>query len=408
MMVEAKGNRRMMNRRILLNGLAAGGLCAGLPLGAASQANQKKVKARKKLIIESTALGFFDDHFLPQKAGQLGSSRLLKLLEGFYGDLTVFHKISQTEIGHGHKRYRGLLTCNRNQTNGPYISLDQFIAGHLQQDARFKTVNFGDPPLVWSRNSRSVNSLFESDPEHLYNKLFTKESSDKILETKIKSLQVLQSRLSLSHSTPADYKRAIKELENEIAVDLKWSQRPITKVDFDTSLHLSDAHDRGYTRPFEQSLQLARLAAEHKRGQIFVVSPPFVDKTSMFKVNSSYHALGHQARQDKQSYEEILRLESLLFEDFQKFLSSIKASGQMDETIILFLGGFNDAGAHQRKHIPCILAGGGFKHQGIVDCMKGDKPTYTLSELYVSIMHQMGLDLNEFAGFKGDLDKIIL
>ena len=399
----------MMNRRALLSGLAASGFVTSAPVFGASETTSKKVKARKKLIIISTALGFFDDNFLPQKSGDPQSSRLLKLQENFYGELTVFNKISQPEIGHGHNRYRGLLTCNRNQTNGPYISLDQFIAGHIQQDARYKTVNFGDRPLVWSRNSRSVHSQFESDPENIYNKLFSKESSDQKLQVKIKALQALQNQLSLSKCAQhSDYNRAIKELEEEITIDLRWSQKAIPKVEFETALHLSDAHQRGYTKPFEQHLQLARLAAQHKRGQIFVVSPPYVDKTSMLKANSSYHALGHNARQDKQAYEELLQLETFLFEDFQKYLSSLKASGEMDNTITLFLGGFNDAGGHQRKHVPCILAGGAFKHQGIVECKKGDTPVYTLSELYVSIMHQMGLDLNEFAGFKGNLDKIIL
>ncbi len=54
---------------------------------------------------------------------------------------------------------------------------------------------------------------------------------------------------------------------------------------------------------------------------------------------------------------------------------------------MLMMGTFCNPGRHNREFIPTLVAGGGFKHQGVVEC-KGE---YRLSHLYVSILHQLGL-----------------
>ena len=53
------------------------------------------------------------------------------------------------------------------------------------------------------------------------------------------------------------------------------------------------------------------------------------------------------------------------------------------------MGAFSSPGGHSREYLPTILAGGGFNHQGLIECKEGDTMRYPLSHLYVSILNQM-------------------
>ena len=194
----------------------------------------------------------------------------------------------------------------------------------------------------------------------------------------------------------------MRELENEIATDVLWSEKPIPKVDFDTNVHPVDHHQRGNMSPFQQYLELVHLGLKHSRGQVFVVAPPMIDKMNLASL--SYHGAGHQASNgDASAFDEMVAIESYIFETVSGFLSSLKESALFDDTIVLMMGSFCDPGRHSRQFIPAIVAGGGFNHQGIVEC----KDRYRLSQLYVSILHQMGIDVDEFSTFKGDLDEVL-
>jgi hypothetical protein len=99
----------------------------------------------------------------------------------------------------------------------------------------------------------------------------------------------------------------------------------------------------------------------------------------------------------------MLKIESHIFDCVSGFLTSMRESNLLDDTIVLMMGTFCNPGRHNREFIPTLVAGGGFKHQGVVEC-KGE---YRLSHLYVSILHQLGIDIDEFATFKGNLDKVL-
>ena len=178
------------------------------------------------------------------------------------------------------------------------------------------------------------------------------------------------------------------------------------KVEFDAKLHLTDHHGRGVLDPFQQHLELIKLAIQHKRGQVFVASPPFVDKTD-YGVSLGYHALGHRAHLDKPIFADMLKLEQHFFTCLSEFIRSLKQDGLLNDTIVLFMGAFSSPGGHSREYLPTVLAGGGFKHQGLIECREGESIRYPLSHLYVSILHQMGIDLDEFSGHAGSLDKLL-
>ncbi len=398
-----------VNRRGLLQSFAGIGTLAAMnPLGSALAApsSPSLVRSSKNLVIVVNMLGYNEHTFNPLTT-DLGSSPLVKELRDHHDCLTVFKDIMQPEIIRGHNGGRGILTCNRNQTNGPYTSLDQWASEHLQQTTRHKSVHMGNKTIVWNKNSRAVPTLHELGPQKIFDHLFGETSTDTV-EMKLKSIRAM--RESLPKKGRAAYVASFEEHERMLATDLEWAKKPLPKVDFDTKLHLTDHHGRGVLDPFEQHLELIRLGIKHRRSQVFVASPPVVDKTD-YGVGYGYHALGHRAHLEKSIFDEMLKLEQHFFACLSGFLTDLKNDQLLDDTIVLFMGAFSSPGGHSREYLPTVLAGGGFDHQGLVECKNPNKPggtlRYSLSQLYVSILHQMGTDVNEFSGHEGNLDKIL-
>lgn len=382
-------------------GLGALGALDPLSLMAKSK-NGAEAKP-KNLVICVNMMGYNQHTFNP-KGEDLDSSPLVSRLKEHYKDLTVFKNIMQPEINRGHNGGRGILTCNTKQRNGPYISLDQLACEHLKQTTRHKGVHLGDKTIVWNKNSRAVPTLHESDPRKIFDHLFG-EADTAQLERQIKSLKAM--RRSLPKKGREAYLSSLAEHEQILATDLEWAKKPVPTVGFDTQLHLTDHHGRGSLDPVQQELELIRLAIKHKRGQVFVTSPPLIDKTD-YGVSLGYHELGHRAHLSQQVFNDMLELEQHLFDCLSGFLTSLQKDDLLDDTIVLFMGAFSSPGGHSREYLPTVLAGGGFKHQGVIECKEKSSIRYPLSHLYVSILHQMGIDLDEFSGNQGNLDQFII
>jgi len=394
------------SRRTFLMGTGmavAGSVFKPLLATSAKQVSGKLIKSKKNLVIISNEGGFLQDIFLPTKTGDINSSRLVSRLSKHYEDLTMLSRISQPEIGPGHAAHRGLLTLNQNHRNGPLQSLDQFASDRCQQVTRYKSFHIGEKPLVWDKNSRVLPSLMLKGPREIYKVLFTNTSSSASLLQKVEQLKSLKASMSVTSPDAAFLKKTIQEVEAEIIVEAEWMDKPVPKVKMDSELHLADIHGRGFIKPFEQQLEFAHLGIKHNRSQIFVVSPPYLDKTNL-GVTFGYHALGHSAKKSQGRFDQMLKLESHIFDCVSGFLDSLKKSKLLDDTIVLFMGTFNSPGAHSRHFIPTVLAGGGFKHQGFVEC----KDKYQLAHLYTTILNQMGIDVNEFASISGNLNKVLL
>ena len=163
----------MVNRRKMLQAMATGvGAVtampplrafadqsnSGLPATASISGSSRlvPVASAKNLVVIVNMLGYNRHTFHP-KGDDLDKSPLLARLRGHYNDLTVFKDIMQPEIDRGHNGGRGILTCNKNQPNGPFISLDQLASEHLQQTTRYKSVHMGNKTIVWNKNSRAIH-----------------------------------------------------------------------------------------------------------------------------------------------------------------------------------------------------------------------------------------------------------
>ena len=76
----------------------------------------------------------------------------------------------------------------------------------------------------------------------------------------------------------------------------------------------------------------------------------------------------------------------------------------LDRTMILFGSNMGDANTHDNTNLPILLAGGGFRH-GQHLAFKRDNNT-PLSNLFVTMLQNMGLDADAFGSSTGTLSEI--
>jgi hypothetical protein len=88
---------------------------------------------------------------------------------------------------------------------------------------------------------------------------------------------------------------------------------------------------------------------------------------------------------------------------FLNGLSEAKEEGQslLQRTMVLYGTCMGSANSHSNVNLPVLLAGGGFKHgQHLAFDTKNN---YPLSNLYLSMLHRLGIEAKDFSTSKGTM-----
>jgi hypothetical protein len=88
---------------------------------------------------------------------------------------------------------------------------------------------------------------------------------------------------------------------------------------------------------------------------------------------------------------------------FLNSLSETKEEGQslLQRTMVLYGTCMGSANSHSNVNLPVLLAGGGFKHgQHLAFDTKNN---YPLSNLYLSMLHRLGIEVKDFSTSKGTM-----
>jgi hypothetical protein len=99
------------------------------------------------------------------------------------------------------------------------------------------------------------------------------------------------------------------------------------------------------------------------------------------------------------------------FAALNKFLTSLaelQEEGQslLDRTMVLYGTCMGSANSHSNVNLPVLLAGGGFKHgQHLAFDTKNN---YPLSNLYLSMLHRLGIESEGFSSSKGTMSGLDL
>jgi hypothetical protein len=105
---------------------------------------------------------------------------------------------------------------------------------------------------------------------------------------------------------------------------------------------------------------------------------------------------------------------AMLASFLQSLQGSTDAEGRslLDTTLVVFGSGMGDASRHSNEDLPVIVAGGGLRHGAFHDHRPapGASPDGgpVLSDLFVTLLHGLGVETATFAASRGDLDGELL
>ena len=391
-------------------------------------ARAEKSPPPRRILLISNNLGVLPRPFFPQGSGRdYELSPYLSALADFRDDFTVFSGLSHPDVNGGHSTENCFLTAARGPTKSGFrneISLDQFAAEKLGQVTRFPTLNLGvnidkaNRSLSWTRDGvllpaeDSAPALFQKmfaqgDPAAVQKQLHRLEERGSILDTLLDDTKQFSRGLGSDDKARLDqYLTSVREVEERLLTAREWELKPKPAT---TQTPPADIRDKKlFFEKFDLMLAMAQLALESDSTRIVTL---MVDAfaTPVFKLHpdqnttDGYHNLSHHG----QAVEKVKQLEDAdrqQMELLRKLLQNLatKPDGDarlLDRTMILYGSNMGDANTHDNSNLPILLAGGGFKH-GQHLAYKRDNNT-PLSNLFVSMLQQMGADTDAFGSSTG-------
>ncbi|MDA0284835.1 MAG: DUF1552 domain-containing protein [Planctomycetota bacterium] len=383
-----------------------------------------------RMLLISNNLGVLPKPFFPPTTGPAYElSPYLTSLADFRDDFTVFSGLSHPGVSGGHSTENCFLTAARGPTRSGFrnhISLDQYAAEQLGSVTRFPTLNLGvnidkaNRSLAWTRDGvllpaeDTAVSLFrkmfaQGDQAAVEQQLRRLEERGSILDVLLDETRQFSQRLGTDDQRRLEqYFTSVRELEERLQTAREWEQRPKPKPPQAEPNEIQD--NRLFFEKFGLMLSMAQLALETDSTRIVTL---MVDAfaTPAFQLNESrrttdgYHNLSHhgQAEEKVQQLEEADQRQMILLRDVLHRLAE-RSEGQhrlLDRTMILYGSNMGDSNTHDNSNLPILLAGGGFKHgQHLAFDRAQNQP---LSNLFVSMLQQLGIETDEFGTSTGSL-----
>ena len=313
------------------------------------------------------------------------------------------------------------------------VALDQVVALHTKQycrqpslvlsiDAgvgflsRTGTISYSvtGKPIPAENNPRQIfNRLFRGDQSSLQAKRDKLQKRIKLVDAVLENARTLNKKLSRSDREKMDqYLTSLSEVESRLIAAEKWIDIPLKKQDY-SHLDLdvtSEGEPREYYRNMFDLIALA-FDADITRSVAFMlnredgmgISDTFPLKLGLKK---THHSLSHAYDKDGQlqfaKYDKFLSEQLAYF--FEKLQGYQDRSGSvLDNSIVLFGSGASTT--HNPRNLPTLVAGGanmGLKHGTY--WRKNDTP---MSNLYLSILHSLGIRQDAFSDSTGVLSDSI-
>jgi hypothetical protein len=128
------------------------------------------------------------------------------------------------------------------------------------------------------------------------------------------------------------------------------------------------------------------------------------DTVAVPGVNIGYHNLSHHG-QDEGNIAQLRRVERAFFDELKTLLTNLKNTKEgdstlLDRTTIVVTSNLGSGNSHSNKDLPVLVAGGRFKHGQHLATAPGTVP---LSNLYLSVLHQLGFADKSFGTSTGTL-----
>jgi hypothetical protein len=411
-------NGHRLQRRSFLRGIGA---CFGLPLLEAmspSFAAAAEVGAPRRMVAIQTNQGIMPQFFFPEKTGRnFESTPYLKRLAGHRESMTVFSGVSLPGVDGGHAADKCFLTGTPHPARGGFrngISLDQLAADTVGNETRYPSLVLAmtneNRTLSYTRSGAPIPA--EDSPRKLFEKLFMQGRPDEV-ESLVEALRQGRSMLDFIWDQSKRFNRtlsngdqnrmdqyftSVRELERRMHSAEEWQYKPKPKVDADVPRDISQRNAFG---PRTQLMfDVMKLAIETDSTRIISL---FVDTTGLHNLTH------HGGRPD--AIAELKKHETDQFDALNHFLTSLSEATEhdaplLDHTMVLYGTCMGSANSHTNLNLPVMLAGGGFKHgQHLAFDAQNN---YPLSNLYVSMLQRLGMEIDAFATSQGTMRGLVM
>lgn len=403
-------------------------LDAMLPVGLRAERVADALRARRMVLI-TRPLGFHAANFFPEQTGlDYRPSRYLKMLEDFRGDFTVFSGLSHLGYTFGHYSERFLMSgtpAPMVRAGKATISLDQEVAGHVGGHTRHASLVLGYVGNgAFSYNRHGVAVPAEYSTRRAFSRLFI-DGKPLEVAAEMRNIEaggsildgVRDQAAALARSlTAADRERvdllltSVREAEDRLRQEAAWAAKPKPKVPEAEARAFATDPDRMIDRE-ERWYSLVHLALQTDSSRVvslFLWS--HADPLRMEKegVTLTHHDASHHG-QDEHKLAQLAVIEEAEMKRFAGFLGRLRETDDggaslLDRTVVLNASNLGNASSHANDNLPVILAGGGFRHAGHVAFDR--KENRPLSDLFVRIQRQMGLEAEKFGGSERLLDEV--
>ncbi len=417
---------RHPNRRSFLR---ASGVCIALPLleafpRACRGASGDDVPRR--LVCIGNEFGMHPDTFWPKSAGRnYEMTGLLQPLERHRDDFTVFSQLDHGLKG-GHFAIHAFLTgVKSTEAKGlpdGGISLDQRAAEFVGSRTRFPSLTIGSEDglhggcmMSWTRTGTRIPPI--AGPRELFQMLFVDDNpgakqlaSDRIarhesiLDAVVGDARSLKKRVSRpDRDKLEEYFAAVRDVEAKLDLDREWQKIP------KPGATIPEPVDEGLTKDLPKIYELIALALQTDSTRVATVEIGGSFAASDLGIREGYHSLSHHGHVPEK-IRQLVEIERYQIVEFARFLDRLKSLSDpqgseslLESTMVLLGSGMGNANSHTNNNLPLILAGGGFQHGELKQYPEETRKRVPLCNLYVSMLQQFGLEVDQFGTSTGTL-----
>jgi hypothetical protein len=405
----------MTNRRNFIKGA---GVTLTLPwLETFSQLHAADAESEpRRLLLICVPLGIYREAFMPTESGaDYKATEYLSAIDEFRDQYTVISGLDHPGVNGGHSTEARIFTgVPSNKRN--VRSLDQYLAGHIGQHTRFDAMplSAGNSNFSWtdggtmvpaeSKMAKVFARMFVGENESERKKVLQNIGHDKsIMDLVQEQAKALKPKISKADQNKLEeYFESIRETERRLVKSESWVHKPKPQVK--AAAPQDPASESELITQLRNVCDMTYLAFKTDSTRIVTFGYFQQNKVNIPGVNNGYHGLSHHGK-DPNNIAQLRLVEMELFKQLKTLLTNLKNAKEgdatlLDRTTIVVTSNLGNGSNHSNRDLPVLLAGGRFKHGQHLAFELGSVP---LSNLYLSILNQFGLEDSSFATSTGAL-----
>ena len=298
-------------------------------------------------------------------------------------------------------------------------SFDQYLADKYNGVTRFDSLQFGGDKtriigkcdsgyscayqynLSWKSANQPLPSMH--DPRDIFNRLFNVQKLEQKEKTRKKSILdfVMEEGKSLSKKASGNDKRKLDEYMYSVReVELELERRDEFNLSNNFELDF-DVHRK--SDKFRLMYNLMHLAFLTDASRVITFLTAHDGYNGPYKeigVSEGHHTLSHHQK-DPEKLAALAKIDLFHVRLFSEFIDKMKKDNLLENTNIIYGAGISDGNRHNHDELPCMLIGD--SNKGTHFRVKKEKP---MCDLFVSIMHKHGIDVEHFGDSQGELNVV--